>query len=319
MRLLLAKASAVMVLSLLCLVSARHGLAQTNSLSLSSGTTTPSGTVSLNLTLTSPSGSQPAAVQWNLTYPAANVLSLSATAGPAATAAGKSLACAGSSGTYTCIAYGLTASTMANGVVAIVNLTTASSVTSTSIGVGSASAASASGMALSISATGGTVTGPATSPSLSAAYGFNEGTGTTTADMSGNGITGQLQGATWTGSGKHGNALSFNGTSSYVDLGTPASLQSTGSMTWSAWVYAAGNPPDDGQIVAMSDDNSGWQLKTTPDTGVRTFGIAISPDGAGHTQRYSKTVVVAEHLVSRGRRVQRHCPNPGYLRERRAG
>ena len=62
-------------------------------------------------------------------------------------------------------------------------------------------------------------------------------------------------------------------------------------MTWSAWVYATGTPVDDGQIVAMSDDTSGWQLKTTPDTGVRTFGIAVSSSGGGRTQRYSKTVI----------------------------
>jgi hypothetical protein len=145
-------------------------------------------------------------------------------------------------------------------------------------------------MPISVSTTGGTVTGPATSTNLAAAYGFNEGTGTTTADASGNGVTGQIQGATWTTSGKHGNALSFNGSSSYVDLGTPAVLQSTGSMTWSAWVYAAGTPSDDGQIVAMSDGNSGWQFKTSPDTGVRTFAIAVSPSSTSSTQRYSKTV-----------------------------
>jgi hypothetical protein len=62
-------------------------------------------------------------------------------------------------------------------------------------------------------------------------------------------------------------------------------------MTWEAWVYAKGNPPDDGQIIALSDSQSGWQFKTTPDTGPRTFGIAISADGASHTQRYSKTTV----------------------------
>jgi uncharacterized protein (TIGR03437 family) len=134
------------------------------------------------------------------------------------------------------------------------------------------------------------ITAPAAG-SLSAAYGFNEGSGTTTADASGNGITGQIQAATWTTSGKYGDALSFNGTSSYVDLGMPSALQSTGSMTWSAWIYAKANPSDDGQIIAMSTNGSGWQLKTSPDTGVRTFGIAVSPDGNTHAQRYSKTVL----------------------------
>ncbi len=94
----------------------------------------------------------------------------------------------------------------------------------------------------------------AQSSGLVAAYSFNEGTGATAADVSGNGIAGTISGATWTTAGKYGNALSFNGVNSYVDLGNPASLTLTGSMTWSAWIYAVADPPDDGQIVAKSDN-----------------------------------------------------------------
>src|SRR4029077_4026584 len=125
---------------------------------------------------------------------------------------------------------------------------------------------------------------------LVAAYNFNEGSGPTVTDASGNGITGNIIGATWTAEGRNGNALSFNGSSSYVDLGNPALLQITGSMTWSAWVEAAADPADDGQIVAKADDASGWQLKTSPDTGPHTFGVRVA--GATNTlaQRYSTTV-----------------------------
>jgi hypothetical protein len=132
---------------------------------------------------------------------------------------------------------------------------------------------------------------PTSTPSagLIAAYNFNEGNGTVVNDASGNDITGNVIGATWTTAGKNGNALSFNGSSSYVDLGNPALLQTTGSMTWSAWVKATANPADDGQIMAKSNDTSGWQLKTTPDTGRQTFGVVIS-DATGHIQRYSTTV-----------------------------
>ena len=126
--------------------------------------------------------------------------------------------------------------------------------------------------------------------SLVAAYSFNEGTGTTVTDLSGNGNTGTIVGAAWTTAAKYGKALSFNGTTSYVDLGNPASLQFTGSMTWSAWTNATGTPSDDGQIIAKSDNASGWQLKTSPDTGSQTFGIAVSGTGAPRTQRYSSTV-----------------------------
>jgi len=125
-------------------------------------------------------------------------------------------------------------------------------------------------------------------PGLVAAYGFNEGTGAVASDLSGNNLPGTLVGATWTTSGKYGKALSFNGSSSYVDLGNPAALQLTGSMTAEAWVRAAANPADDGQIVAKSDA-SGWQLKTSPDTGPHTFG-ARAWSTTANAQRYSTTV-----------------------------
>jgi hypothetical protein len=73
-------------------------------------------------------------------------------------------------------------------------------------------------------------------PGLVAAYSFDEGAGTTVADASGNNNTGTLLGATWTGSGKFNGALSFNGTSSRVDVSNAASLQLTTAMTLEAWV-----------------------------------------------------------------------------------
>src|ERR1041384_123654 len=46
---------------------------------------------------------------------------------------------------------------------------------------------------------------------LVAAWNFNEGTGTTVADASGNNNVGTITGATWSTLGRYGNALSFNG------------------------------------------------------------------------------------------------------------
>ena len=46
---------------------------------------------------------------------------------------------------------------------------------------------------------------------LVAAYGFDEGSGTTVADASGNGHTGTITAATWAATGKYGKALQFNG------------------------------------------------------------------------------------------------------------
>ena len=123
---------------------------------------------------------------------------------------------------------------------------------------------------------------------LVAAYGFEEGTGNTASDGSGNALAGTINGATWTTDGKFGKALSFNGATSFVDLGNPTALQVTGSMTIEAWVKASANPADDGQIVSKWN-GSGWQFKTSPDTGPHTFGFGVSGAGSGMTQRYSSS------------------------------
>src|SRR2546428_12611635 len=85
----------------------------------------------------------------------------------------------------------------------------------------------------------------ALSSGLVAAYAFNEGTGVTAAAVSGNGHTASVNDATSPDTGRYGKAHSFNGTSSYVDLGNAADLQITGSMTWSAWILATADSPDD--------------------------------------------------------------------------
>ena len=80
------------------------------------------------------------------------------------------------------------------------------------------------------------VTTGATVPELVAAYAFNEGSGTTVQDLSGNGNNGSLGNAVWTTSGKFGGALSFNGTSAFVAVPDRASLHLTTGVTLEAWV-----------------------------------------------------------------------------------
>ena len=70
-------------------------------------------------------------------------------------------------------------------------------------------------------------------------YAFDEGSGTITIDASGNGNTGTLTGALWTGSGKHGPAVSFNGSSGSITVAASSSLNITGSFTLSAWIKPA--------------------------------------------------------------------------------
>ena len=126
-------------------------------------------------------------------------------------------------------------------------------------------------------------------PGLLAAYGFSEGTGTVTANASGTGINGTLIGATWT-TGKNDGGLSFNGSSSYVNLGSAPALAVTGSLSVSAWVNESGNVADDGNIVSRSNGAGGWELKSSPDTGSRTFAFGVYNSGGGYVARYSRTV-----------------------------
>jgi hypothetical protein len=109
--------------------------------------------------LNSPAGSEPAGVQWTITYTPSDVTAISAVAGASATAAGKTLTCAPSAGALACIVYGINGNTMSNGGVATISLALAPGVGSTAIGVINSSASDAQGNALTVSASGATVSG----------------------------------------------------------------------------------------------------------------------------------------------------------------
>ena len=136
------------------------------------------------------------------------------------------------------------------------------------------------------------VSGP-TAPPV-AAYAFNEGTGTTTADSSGNGLTGTLvNGATWA-PGKYGNAVSLDGVNDLVDLGNPPALQFGGSMTISGWINAGTFPTDDAVIVSKKTvDGIGYQLDTTQDSGSRTVGFKLTNSAGADMIRYGATPLQA--------------------------
>ena len=141
---------------------------------------------------------------------------------------------------------------------------------------------------------GATLLGPALLTSNDAAgYPFNESSGTTTADVSGHGITGTLvNGATFTTAGKYGNALALDGVNDYVDLGNPAALHLTGSMTVSAWIYATAFPGDDAAVVSdRISGNLGFQLDTTVDTGRRTIGFKLTNSAGVDMIRYGATTL----------------------------
>lgn len=77
----------------------------------------------------------------------------------------------------------------------------------------------------------------------------------TIVDKSGNGNTGQLTNMSTTTSptdGKLGQALQFDGTSSYINIGAPASLNLTDNYTISFWIYRTGYTSQNGAIRQSS-------------------------------------------------------------------
>ena len=71
---------------------------------------------------------------------------------------------------------------------------------------------------------------------LIAAYGFEEGSGSTTVDNSGRGHTGTISGAAWTSAGHSGKGLQFDGVNDSVMVADAADLDLTLGATMEAWV-----------------------------------------------------------------------------------
>jgi DNA-binding beta-propeller fold protein YncE len=122
---------------------------------------------------------------------------------------------------------------------------------------------------------------------LVAEYRFEEGSGPSVLDSSGNGNTGTIVGATRTASGKFGAALSFNGTDALVIVNDSPSLDLTTGMTLEAWV----NPPaatetwkdviykgpDDIYFLEGSSVQSGWPAAGGTFSGAPVYGTAVLP------------------------------------------
>ncbi|MBV9264996.1 MAG: hypothetical protein JO061_02390 [Acidobacteriaceae bacterium] len=149
------KSACALVLACFCSLACAQDV-----LTLSSGTSTPGGTIQLPLTYSSgASATNPAALQWTLAYPTADVTSISVSPGPAALAANKSIVCNQEPTGYTCIAAGIVNDNLiGNGVLALVQITLASTVAgSVSVPLSNVLAADANGASLAITAAAGTI------------------------------------------------------------------------------------------------------------------------------------------------------------------
>lgn len=93
-------------------------------------------------------------------------------------------------------------------------------------------------------------------------------------DKSGNGLTGALSGATPPSSvaGQIATALTFNGSTGYVDIAAPAILNRTGSLSLMAWIWL------------NSTFGSGYQaiIGRWNDSAPRSYLLCLGSSGSGH-------------------------------------
>lgn len=123
---------------------------------------------------------------------------------------------------------------------------------------------------------------------------FNEGTGTTAADSSGNGKDGTLIGnALWT-TGKHGGALNFDGTDDLVDIGSGASQNLSSNYTISFWVKP--DAATAGTVLRKSNSVSNVIQQSKYEIRVSTTNISfITGDGTtGDMDSFTTTLPAGE-------------------------
>jgi len=90
---------------------------------------------------------------------------------------------------------------------------------------------------------------------------FDEGSGDTTKDSSGNGDDGEINGAQWV-EGKFGTALEFNGSTDAVACPDNESLDITDAITVSAWIKTP-QPVKNFQMI-VTHGQAVWELRLMP-------------------------------------------------------
>ncbi|HWO62254.1 MAG TPA: LamG-like jellyroll fold domain-containing protein, partial [Umezawaea sp.] len=118
---------------------------------------------------------------------------------------------------------------------------------------------------------------------LVAAYSFDQGSGTSLPDLSGNGNNGTISNASWT-IGRFGDALSFNGSNSIVNIPDSSSLDVTSGMTLEAWVYPTALATD-WRTVALKEQTGNYAYALYGNTGTSRPSANAVTGGTDHDVR----------------------------------
>ncbi len=105
---------------------------------------------------------------------------------------------------------------------------------------------------------------------LVAAFAFDEGSGTASPDLSGNGNGASIYSAGWT-TGRYGKALSFNGTSSYVSAGVTGLPGINEPKTISCWIYLTTKPRAIQDMLAVANP----ELKASLEYGYKLSQMGV--------------------------------------------
>jgi concanavalin A-like lectin/glucanase superfamily protein/Big-like domain-containing protein len=123
---------------------------------------------------------------------------------------------------------------------------------------------------------------------LVASYSFDEGTGATLVDHSGQNNTGTISGATWTTAGRFGSALAFDGVNDWVTVADSVSLDLTSGMTLEAWVYPTAFTAAQSVVLKETPGGLAYSLYSndsgTPSTWVRLNGALSGNSSVGTSQ-----------------------------------
>jgi hypothetical protein len=162
------------------------------------------------------------------------------------------------SGSATAVSF--TASALPAGVAASFSSPSCTVTCSTTLTLSASAAATAGSSSVVITATGSgtassatialTITSTSTTPgSLAAQWKMDEGSGTITADASGNGNVGTLNGATWA-AGSYGTSIALSGNHSYVSVKESSSIELGKQLTVAFWMYATSNANIDPRAIS---------------------------------------------------------------------